>query len=325
MNKHLIALAALAAAGSALAQSNVTLYGRLNTSYGHEKNNLTNVGSAQMYSGDLTSSRWGLRGSEDLGNGLKANFQLEAGFNSSDGTGTAGFDRQSWVGLSGGFGAVKFGKTDSVFKDVYDLGLTHNVFDSDYTPVKIAYTGVANFSSRPNNQIRYETPNMSGFSAGVTYAVDEDATVSNDISAFSLRYKAGALDVGFGLQNQQNSTAASDRDFQVLSAVYDFGVVRVSGQFHNAKQANGVKDSDWAAGLSVPMGALDYTIGYARSTTKTNGATTAKGNAYGMGVMYTLSKRTRVYATYLTGDVKNAAGVKTADRTQYAVGIRHDF
>ena len=161
MNKHLIALAAvatLATSGAALAQSStVTLYGRVDLSVGKEE---TGVGAAktsktQMFDNNFTTSRWGMRGTEDLGSGLKANFNFEAAINPTSGAST-GFSRQSWVGLSGDFGAVKLGKTDSVYKDVFDSGVANNLFDTEFTPYKIAYVGVSNFTSRPNNQIRYE-------------------------------------------------------------------------------------------------------------------------------------------------------------------------
>ncbi|WP_291014244.1 porin [Hydrogenophaga sp.] len=327
MKKSLMALAVLATTGAALAQSNVTLYGRIDSSIGSNKVN--GVSTNQLFSGNLTTSRYGFRGTEDLGGGLKANFVLENGFNSDDGTlGSANtaFNRQSWVGLSGGFGALKLGKTDSVFKDVYDLGNSNNLYDSEFTPVKIAYAGVSNFSSRPNNQIRYDTPSLAGFSAGVSVSFDETASVNNDLTALSLRYRAGKLDVGVGYQDQKNAVAASDREYTVLAAAYNFGVVRVSGQVHNAKQGNGVKDSDYAFGVAVPIGSFDVSAGYAASTTKTNGIETADGSAFAFGATYSLSKRTRLYGGYLTGKVKNTStGATTTDRTLYSMGVRHDF
>jgi len=330
MKKSLIALAVLATTGAAFAQSSVTLYGRIDTSIGANKVN--GVSTTQVFSGNLTTSRYGFRGTEDLGGGLKANFVLENGFNSDDGTtGTNGsaFNRQSWVGLSGGFGALKLGKTDSVFKDIYDMGVVNNLFDSEFTPVKIAYAGVSNFSSRPNNQVRYETPNLSGFSAGLSYALDENvapATANSELTAFNLRYRAGQLDVGAAFQDEKNATATLDREFTVLSAGYDFGVVRVSGQIHNAKQRSGLKDSDYAIGVAMPLGAFTLSAGYASSTTKNNGVKTADGEAFAFGATYALSKRTSLYGAYLDGDVKNpSTGATTTDRKLYSVGVVHNF
>ena len=238
MKKSLIALAVLATTGAAMAQSNVTLYGRIDTSIGAEK--VDGVSTTKMFSGALTTSRWGMRGSEDLGGGLKGNFQLETGIKSDTGeqgkTGVA-FDRHAWVGLSGGFGSVKLGLTDSIFKDIYDLGNAYNVWDSDFTSGKVAYDGVKNFTSRPTNQIRYETPKLGGFSAGLTYAMDEKVAKAAEITAIGVRYNAGALAVGLGYQDESfYQDPTSDRKYTALTATYDFGAVRASALVHNASR-----------------------------------------------------------------------------------------
>lgn len=326
MKKSLIALAVLATTGAAFAQSSVTLYGRIDTSIGSDKVN--GVSTSKVFSGNLTTSRYGFRGSEDLGGGLKASFQLENGFNSDDGTlGSANtaFNRAAWVGLGGGFGQLRLGKIDSAFKDVYDLGVSFNLWDSEFTPVKIAYTGVSGFNSRPNNQVRYDSPKFGGLSGALTYALDEGAAGAADITALNLRYAAGALDVGLAYQDEDFVVTTDDRQYTVLSATYNFGSFRVSGQVHNAKRDNGQKDQDYAIGVSVPVGAFDFSVGYADSTTKTNGVKTADGSAFAFGATYALSKRTRLYGAYLDGDVKDGAGTTTTDRKFYAVGVRHDF
>ena len=99
-----IALAALAVMGAttAMAQSSVTLYGRINTTVEHQK-----LGDQSTTGLVNNSSRWGMRGSEDLGGGLKAGFVLESGFNSATGAAASTFfGRQSEVNLSGNFGVT---------------------------------------------------------------------------------------------------------------------------------------------------------------------------------------------------------------------------
>ena len=247
------------------------------------------------------------------------------------------FAGETSVGLTGGFGAVRLGLMDSPYKYIYDMGVSNNLYDSEFTPTKIAYlsggvgtaSGVSDYSSRPSNMIRYDSPSFGGFSGSVGYAFDENvapATANSEITAFNLRYRAGKLDVGAGFQDEKNATATLDREFTVLSAGYDFGVVRVSGQIHNAKQRSGLKDSDYAIGVAMPLGAFTLSAGYASSTTKTNGVKTADGEAFAFGATYALSKRTRLYGAYLDGDVENATtGAKTFERKFYAVGVRHDF
>ena len=336
MKKSLIALAVLATTGAAFAQSSVTIYGRIDTSVGSiEQTSGTFLNSGRdnsgVFSGALTTSRYGFRGSEDLGGGLKANFQLENGFNADDGTtGTNGsaFNRQAWVGLSGGFGQIRLGKADSAYKDAYDLGISFNLFDSEFTPTKVAFeqNGVGGFTSRPNNAIRYDSPSFGGFAGAVTYALDEDAGNSADLTAFHVRYAGGPLAVALAYQDQDNNTLASKREFTVLSGTYNFGSFRVSGQLHNVKQGNGVKDSEYSIGVSVPVGSFDFSLGYADGSSKTNGVKTTDASGYAFGATYALSKRTRLYGAYLDGDVENATtGAKTFERKFYAVGVRHDF
>ncbi len=323
MKKSLIALAVLATTGAAMAQSNVTLYGRIDTSVGSNKVN--GVSTTQMFSGNLTSTRWGLRGSEDLGGGLKAIFGLEQGFDSSAGTQAAGsaFDRMSIVGLSGGFGTLKLGRHDTSFDDIRDLSVSSNLWDSEFSATKIAYTaGVADYASRASNQIRYESPSFGGFSLGASYGLDEDATVKADTTAFNLRYRAGALDVGFGYQDQK----ANNRKYSTIGAAYNFGVARVSAGFNRAEIRNGNEADGFAIGVNVPVGNLDFSVGYAYSKAETTaGATAAKGTALSAGVTYAMSKRTRLYGALLDGEVENGAGVKTLDRRMYSIGVRHDF
>ncbi|MGE0347958.1 porin [Hydrogenophaga sp.] len=328
MKKSLIALAVLATTGVAMAQSSVTLYGRIDTSIGSTK--LNGVSTSQVYSGNLTTSRYGFRGTEDLGGGLKANFVLENGFNADDGTlGSANtaFNRQAWVGLSGGFGALKLGKTDSVYKDIYDLGNAHNVFDSEFTATKEAYrAGLGGFTSRPNNQIRYETPNMGGFSAGLTYALDEDVAANAETTALNLRYSAGNLAVGVAYQEDDFQVLANDRKYTVLAGTYNFGVAKVSGQLQNIKAGDNRKDTEFALGVSVPVGNVDLSAGYARSKAKdAAGADAQKGTAFSLGATYGLSKRTKLYGGYIDGEVETAAGVSVRDYRLFALGVRHDF
>jgi len=105
MKKSLIALAVMAAAGAASAQSSVQLYGIVDIWFGSVKDGVGAQSETKLDAGGVNGNRFGLKGSEDLGGGLKANFQLEQGFNMDDGSAVAStaFNRQAWVGLSGGF------------------------------------------------------------------------------------------------------------------------------------------------------------------------------------------------------------------------------
>jgi predicted porin len=352
MKKSLIALAVLAASGAALAQSSVTIYGRLDASLGSSKvgNVAAGVGPAsvtQLFNSNLTSSRLGFRGTEDLGGGLKAIFAIESGLQvDAPGATTLG-DRASFIGLQGGFGTVKLGRHDTSFDDIRDLSVVNNLWDSTHlaptetifgasangaVPAFAGVGGVADYGDRASNQIRYESPNFSGFTFGASYAFDElAAPVKQDITAFNLRYRSGPLDVGYGYQENKNNgalaaDALADREFNTLAASYNFGVARVSGGVQNLKTRSGIKQNAYSLGVVVPVGtAVELSAGYASAKAKQAGVTTAKGTAFSLGATYALSKRTRAYVAMTDGDVENGVGVTQRERKIYAVGVRHDF
>lgn len=328
MKHSLIALACLACAGSALAQSSVTLYGRIDTSAGFEK--IDGAKTTRLSSGQLSTSRLGLRGAEDLGGGLAANFNLEGTLGSDTGAvGSASgfFDRQSWVGLSGGFGSFKAGRTDTAFDDIRDLSVVNNLWDSEFSPTKIAYrAGVGDYSSRAVNMVRYDTPRIGGFSAGVSHALDESSDQERDLNAVNLRWRGGALDVGVAFQQQKHEAApASDREYLALSASYKADAWKLSGGYQRARDGADTTDDEYTVGVAVPFGAFELSAGHAWSKSETSGDTSAKGRAFAVGGTYALSKRTRLYAALLDGEIEDGAGATVTDRRLFAVGVRHDF
>lgn len=338
MQKSLIALAALATlSGAAMAQSSVTLYGRLDASLASEKAGASGAArsQSQLASGLLSTSRLGFRGAEDLGGGLKAIFQLETELGVDTGAAFgSGFNRMSIVGLQGGFGAVKLGRHDTSFDDIRDISVSSVLWDSEFSPTKIAYSNsvggvavghVADYSSRASNQIRYESPNFGGFTAGVSYGMDEQAApVKRDTTAFNVRYRGGPLDVGLGYQKQNHELSASKREYTTLAGAYNFGAVRLSAGYNMAEQGN-LESDGFTVGVNVPMGAWDFSVGYAYNKSENAGVDSAKSKGLAFGATYSLSKRTRVYAAYLNGDAENGAGTEIAERRLMAAGIRHDF
>ena len=158
----------MACAGTATAQSSVNLYGRIDASIASQKTEvggITTVNPGVMIrSGAHTGSRWGLKGSEDLGAGLRANFQLEQGFNVDDGTASSArqFHRQAWVGLSGAFGALQLGRQ---YSTIYNLYTEHDTFGwSGYSAADYVFNaGAYANSGRIDNAVYYFLPSMGGF------------------------------------------------------------------------------------------------------------------------------------------------------------------
>lgn len=339
MKKSLIALAVLAASGAAMAQSTVTLYGIADVWVGSQKDTGATNTQRQtlMGSGGYNGNRFGLRGSEDLGGGLKANFVLEQGFNIDDGTAasTRQFHRAAWVGVSGGFGEVRFGRQLTAYDTL--RAATNNSFDSAFATTGTVWgSGVADYANRVDNQIQYISPTVSGFTGAVTLGLGENKTATEsatDVTAFHLRYAAGPLLVGIAYQNEETrSTTAPftntpDRSYTLVAGSYNFGVATVTAGFNRAKQSGTGRDNEYQLGVNVPLsGASSIALGYSRASLK-NAAGADNGKASGISLtgFYDLSKRTRLYAGINDTTTKNAAGATTRETSLVAVGLRHSF
>jgi predicted porin len=318
MKKTLIALAAVAATGAAFAQSSVTLYGRVDASIGQSKNTVTNVSTTKLFNGSeagLTGSRWGMRGTEDLGGGLKAVFDLENRFNVDDGTSVGGFSGNAYVGLTGGFGTVHLGRSYNAYDYTQDLSVRDNVFDSAF---------VADFNpgntTRSANMVKYVSPTIAGFTAVASTGLAEGAVGGKNQNGLSVGYAAGPLAVRVGGQS------AASGDAVAVAAGYNFGVASVSGGYNQLSPASNADSTGYNLGVTVPMGAFKFSVGFAAGEVENSaGATVSDITQVGLGATYSLSKRTTAYVGYKDSKAENAAGVKTAGTRLYAVGVRHDF
>lgn len=264
MKKTLMTLAALAASGAALAQSNVTLYGIVDASFERQKGGTDSVN--KVSSGQLSGSRWGLRGSEDLGGGLKGVFTLESGINVDDGTTgqaipaskrtTASgsnpvgsynsvlvpndtpatnrlFSRQAFVGVEGGFGSVRLGRQYSPIGVVADLvGIT------SLDVLNVAGTLAAVDGYRADNAINYKTPSFGGFTAEAQYSFGLNGTEASGQKggrAYSLNgmYANGPITAALGYMTiiDANYVQPGDQKRKGLLAVagYDFGMAKLMG------------------------------------------------------------------------------------------------
>jgi predicted porin len=332
MKKSLIALAVLAAAGAASAQSSVTLYGIADAYVGSVKDALSDASvksKTVVNSSGLSNSRWGLKGTEDLGGGLKANFVLEAGFDTDTGKAgvytvkdkddSTGFGRQATVGLSGNFGAVELGRNYTAYDTV--RGATNNSANTNVAMTgKTFGAGIADYTSRTNNSIRFNSNVYSGFSGAVSYALDEDAGVKKDVSSVALQYANGPLQVGYANQTEKQDTASSTT-YNMIGAGYNFGVANLVGSVNKAKAAAGKEDTEYQLGVSAPFGATTVYAGLAKAKAEVAGATTEERTGYNLAATYALSKRTTAYAAYMNVDVKDSAKEFRA----VAAGVRHAF
>ncbi|ANB73601.1 porin [Paraburkholderia phytofirmans] len=216
-------------ATAAHAQSSVTLYGLIDAGITYT-NNQHGHSNWQETSGSVNGSRWGLRGAEDLGGGLKAIFTLENGFSIANGTlGQKGreFGRQAFVGLaSDQFGAVTLGRQyDSMVDFVGPLSLT----GTQYGGTQFAHpfdNDNLNNSFRVNNSIKYTSANYGGFKGGAMYGFSNDAGSFANNRAYSVggSYNWGGLNVGAAFMQLNGSGTANING--AVSDDFTFGAKR---------------------------------------------------------------------------------------------------
>jgi predicted porin len=329
MKKSLVALAVLAASGASFAQSSVIVYGVLDVWLGSVKNTVAGVSTSttNLGSGGVSHDRWGFKGSEDLGGGLKANFNLEQGFTLDDGahdTGSTGFNRYAWVGLSGGFGEIKFGKTATAYDDIQ--GAADAVFDSALSPANYVFASTS-YTWTPSNSIMYVTPAMGPFGAELSYALDEKSTgttANPAVTSFNVTYGAGPIAASIGYQVEKLYNTNVEKKLTRVNGSYDLGVAKLMASYGKVSNGNGTgDDSDFQIGADVPLSAAATVSGsYAQSTKEAMGTVAeVKKTGFGIAVNYTLSKRTSIYGGFESDKVKDAS----TDHSLVAVGIRHAF
>jgi len=341
MKKTLVALAVMAVAGAASAQiapNSVTLYGLIDTAVVFR--DVGGVSTTTMDAGTMNGSRWGMKGTEDLGGGMNAVFQLEGGIDSSTqqlGQSTAGanpriFGRQGYVGLSGGFGTLTLGRQytpadvalgiDAAGAQGFGGGAMYAVFASNYAQADSLAVG------RQDNSINYSLPAMSGVTGNIMMGLDESSTTilqPQKLVGFNIGYAGGPLGLQFASETITATNAATSSTGWLAGVNYNLGAAKVSVIFTGGTSAANQVDAGWALGTGIPMGPTLIQLSYARETSRANGATAdIVTSAFGGNVGYQLSKRTDVYASYLNKEDVSAANVSVKG-TYLATGVRHRF
>jgi predicted porin len=318
--KNLVAAAALMALVGA-AQADVKVYGSVDMSVGsfeaaHAKGASTRVTAVE--SGRMMTSFLGFSGSEDLGNGLKAEFALETFIGADTGGTLANNAGQFWgrasnVALSGGFGKVALGQYDN---PLFTSGYTYNAFGSSMTfsPTMrhLGYLGQTSFgASTPAvasgvgfdtgwiNSITYETPNLAGFT-GIAQFTPKESTLAGTKNSYSVAgaYNAGPFSamltyVKGGKTNTTGLGYVADEKVTNLGVSYDFGVVKAFGQYTYIKEA--------ATAAIVVSTALTIPAGIDN-----------KSKIYQVGASIPVTTSGSVLVSY--GELKNESAISRKDR-----------
>jgi predicted porin len=311
MNIKTLALgAALTLAAATGAHAQVTLYGRINLTAESQKS-----GGQTLRVLQNNSSRWGIKGSEDMGAGLKAGFQLESGFSADTGAAASSFwGRQSEVNLSGGFGTLRLGNfTSEAYYATADYVSNHNHDTGTSSDAFYAYIG------RNGNKVAYRLPE---FAKGLSLeaAVSLKETAASQTTDLALNWTIGDLQLGAGYE--KNGTA----DQMAVRAYYSVGDFGVGGYVQRDKNAWGAASGSRTNTRLTAM----YTPGQSEfhvnvgAAGKLGSMTDSDARQFTLGYNYKLSKRTKVYTFYTKVD-DGAARVYGGDFSSVALGVRHNF
>jgi predicted porin len=334
MKKSLIMLAALGAFSAvAHAQSSVTLYGLIDAGVAYV-NNDKGKPLVAAESGQVQGSRWGLKGSEDLGGGLTAVFDLENGYNvytGALGQGGDDFGRQAWVGLSSSrWGRVTLGRQYDTVTDYIQPITMNGIWGEDFSHA--GDIDNTDNSLRINNAAKYTSPSYNGLTFGGMYAFGGVAGEFGENSMFGLgtQYSNGAINVAVvyeHIRSPQTNTGApfvannanptlggpfgyvgdpANAQYIAVGGTYNFGPAKVGVDYTNVKfgNANGTTSSVtfnnaelWGQYALTPAATL--IAGYTYTGGKVNYAIATGNrptwNQFNLMLDYALSKRTDVY------------------------------
>lgn len=327
MKASLLACSLLALiAGAAHAQSSVSVYGIVDLGLKIENDGGGRV--VGINSGNQSGSRIGFKGTEELGNGLKANFVLESGIYADTGAQfTPGvlFNRQSYVGLAGGLGEVKLGRISTMFFS------NASVFDPFSDTLAGDSARLINyFGSRIDNTVNYSFSANNGINGQLAYSFGEVAGKqnANRTLAGAIGYASGPLATVLMYTGTKNATGSDTMQTTLLGGNYNFGLLQPFATYAVNKGYGTLNTRDALLGLKINITSADAIItSIIRKTDKA--VKDADAQQIALGYTHDLSKRTNFYTSWsrLNNDAKAGYKVKAKgqDDSLFNIGIRHKF
>lgn len=328
MNKKLVAVAvagALALPLAAQAQTaNVTLYGRVNLDMEIVSARQADGSNPHVYRVSSNSSRLGVRGTESLGGGLNAIFQIESSVLADAGGGTLG-GRDTFVGLQGGWGTFKIGNFLAPYDDIHPIfGNTPTLLTSILSTATLWAQGpvaktAGGFDARLGNSVRYDSPNMSGVTFSAQYSTQEGTPKQQSaIISTGVFYNNGPIQLGTAYERNERVRGAGLNDYSwSVAGGYNFGFIRPAAVYEYTKYETPTGDLRrdlWGVSVTVPMGTGTWHAFYGHAGDGKGGAADgtrigglAKGSStsahqWELSYAYPLSKRTLLYAGYVKID-----------------------
>lgn len=347
MKKTMAAVAVLGAfAGSAIA-ADVTLYGVLDMglAYNHvdlDQSGVKNKNTFSMNSGQQSGSRWGLKGVEDLGNGLKVGFILEDGFKADTGAqGDQMFDRESSLFIEGGFGKLALGRMGAINQGASSWALANHLsaFTTSFGPFAAQAGNFISTAGKWDNMISYRTPTFAGFTVYTQYSMGKttsggkpvEGAIENESSADryyaigatyangpflgylavdSTNYKSWYKDAGAAAASAHKT---DDSLTVTLGGNYDFDVAKV---YFGAQYFDEVTLSS--------IGGIVGTIKYDESTDSTS--LKVKGYGLGLSTSVPLAGGSALLGiAYVDGKQADSESVTDFDFRRWSISAGYDY
>lgn len=326
MNKKIVAIAIAAVLAAPMAlQAAPTVYGKMNLSL--EKDNNLEDGKWSM---EQNNSNLGVKGSEDLGNGLSAVYKVEFGLGGATGGAIGGDDtvitpRNTYVGFAGGFGTALMGRHDTPYKIAAD---SIDPFANTTADQSRMYNGA---ERRLSDVVAYISPSFSGLTLAGAVALAEAAGADHegndltDIMSLAAMYSNGPIYASVGYETISDDLLAETETLTRLGASYDLGTIKLGLVYGMAANIGGVKDleSTTVSGYATAsFGNTALKLAVAQYTVELNSFDDSN-QAVTVGLDHNLSKATKVFAIYDSFNQGDDLG--DADYNTIALGVSHSF
>lgn len=341
MNKKLLAIAVASALAAPMAAnaSDVTIYGKMHFGWDFADTNDAAGDASDDATGVSKASRLGFKGSEDLGDGMKAVYKIEGQVNGTFDT------RNTYVGLAGGFGTLILGQHDTPYK--ISTGSLDNFGDTvgDYNGIVGRNMNGVDFDERVAQTVAYITPDFGGFHAAiarVSFKSNEGAG-NDELDAWSAAgiYKNGPLFASLAWETHsgagnRGATATQEEDAVKLGLGYSFGDGKIGFVYedidHDGAASASSRDAFYV-NYTHKFGNNAFKIAYG-SADDSDASTNDGADMIAVGIDHSFSKRTKIYGMYATMDNDasatyglNGYGASGAgnDVDVFSMGIVHSF
>lgn len=326
-----LAVVATVMGNAAGAQSNVTVSGWVHVALTHMNDGTSpfggGAGRLDGWSVGNDDSALVVKGTEDLGGGMKARFLLDHRFNANDGTGRTGgtltrpFWWQSTVAIDGPFGSIELGRQYTLFSKVAFFGDASGWMGVSQVPVfETPNLYPANDLVNINNAVTYTTPQFGPLQASIQAAPDEGPVPGREIG-LRIEYASGPVYAGLALDRRNPPGASADR-LAIFTGSYDFGVIKPIVSFARSRVGGQSDSNAYLVGGVIRLSELStihasWIVGHMPVAGFNGGAEVKK---IGLQYRYLLSKRTMLFTSL--GSSRQEQATRT---TGYDFGIHHEF